>query len=176
MAGIYLLYPRFMQGLDRVLPPRKAKKKESVKRFLYGFVKRAKQALAVSLSAQFGVLLPIAAYYHHVYPYSLPFNLAIVPMVGVLVPLYAVTALVHLSHGLADGSARYSAWHPALAAKSCCGWFDCQTRSRSRSASRSPMPGFMPHVCLRVIVSHFCALPFAGAAGIAAVIAVAIAG
>lgn len=94
MAGIYLLYPRFMQGLDRIFPPVKAKKRESVKRFLYGFVKRAKQALAVSLSAQFGVLLPIAAYYHHVYPYSLPFNLAIVPMVGVLVPLYALTALV----------------------------------------------------------------------------------
>ncbi len=94
MAGIYLLYPRFLQALDRILPPAEASKKESVKRFLYGFVRRAKQALAVTLSAQFGVLLPIAAYYHHLYPYSLPFNLVIVPMVGVLMPLYAVTALV----------------------------------------------------------------------------------
>jgi competence protein ComEC len=92
MAGIFLLYPRFLQGLDRVLPDVKAEKRERYERLLQWFVRRVKQALAVTLSAQLGVLLPIAAYYHHLYPYSLLFNLLIVPMVGGLVPLYAVTA------------------------------------------------------------------------------------
>ena len=94
MAGIFLLYPRFMQGLDRILPAVKVEKDKKVKRFLHWFIGMAKQALAVTLSAQLGVLLPIAAYYHHIYPYSLLFNLLIVPITSVLVPLYAVTAIV----------------------------------------------------------------------------------
>ena len=93
VAGILLLYPRFMQGLDRVFPPLKAKRKQVVKRFFRWFMRKFKQILAVSLSAQLGVLLPIAAYFHYFYPYSILFNLLIVPIVGVLVPLYALTAV-----------------------------------------------------------------------------------
>jgi competence protein ComEC len=93
VGGIALLYPRFLQGLDRLLPNVKVKKERFVRYRLQRFLQNGKQALAVTLAAELGVLLPIAVYYHHVYPYSLLFNLVIVPMVGVLVPLYAVTAL-----------------------------------------------------------------------------------
>ncbi|MFH1513085.1 MAG: ComEC/Rec2 family competence protein, partial [Bacillota bacterium] len=91
VAGIILLYPRLMRGLDRILPPVKVEKKRRIRYCLQKCIHWLKQATAVSLSAQLGVLLPIAAYFHQLYPYSLPFNLVIVPMVGILVPLYALT-------------------------------------------------------------------------------------
>ena len=94
VGGIALLYPRFLRGLDRLLPNREAEKEQFVRNRLQRFLRSGKQALAVTLAAELGVLLPIAAYYHHVYPYSLVFNLLIVPMAGILVPLYAVTTLI----------------------------------------------------------------------------------
>lgn len=94
IGGIALLYPRFIQGLDRVWKPVKVKRERSLRRFAQRMLRRFKQLLAVSLAAQLGVMLPIAAYYHALYPYSLSFNLFIVPLVGVLVPLYAVTAMI----------------------------------------------------------------------------------
>lgn len=94
VGGIVLLYPRFKQGLDRAFPPIKAKQKQYARRCLRWALRRFKQMLAVSLSAQLGVLLPIAAYYHALYPYSLSYNMLVVPLVGILVPLYALTALL----------------------------------------------------------------------------------
>ncbi|HPJ01352.1 MAG TPA: DNA internalization-related competence protein ComEC/Rec2 [Candidatus Limiplasma sp.] len=94
IAGIALLYPRFMQGLERLWPYVRVKRQLVFKYHVQRILHRFKQALAVTLSAQLGVLLPIAAYYHLFYPYSLAFNLAVVPVVGILVPLYAVTTLV----------------------------------------------------------------------------------
>ncbi len=94
VAGIFVFYPRLMQGLDRLFPAaeRQKKRKRAFQPSL--FLQKCKQAVGVSLAAQLGVALPIAAYYHAVYPYSLPFNLVIVPLVGVLVPLYALTLIV----------------------------------------------------------------------------------
>jgi len=94
IGGIALLYPRLLRGLDRLLPGAKVKKEQAIRYRLYRWTVNGKQALAVTMAAQLGVLLPIAAYYHHIYPYSLVFNLLIVPMAGILVPLYAVTALI----------------------------------------------------------------------------------
>jgi len=94
IAGIALLYPRFMQGLERIWPPVKVNPKQRIRHRAQRLFQRFKQVLAVTVSAQLGVILPIAAYYHHLYPYSLSYNMVIVPLVGYLVPLYAVTALV----------------------------------------------------------------------------------
>ena len=80
--------------MNRILPPVAVKNRRSLRAVLQAGLFKTKQSLAVSLSAQLGVLLPIAAYYHNFYPYGLLFNLVIVPLTGVLVPLYAVTALV----------------------------------------------------------------------------------
>lgn len=53
--------------------------------------------VAVTLTAQLGVLLPTAAYFHHLPLYSLLTNLLIVPLVGsVLIPLYVVLLPVSL--------------------------------------------------------------------------------
>ncbi|MBN1777667.1 MAG: ComEC/Rec2 family competence protein, partial [Clostridiales bacterium] len=94
IAGIVLLYPRFMQGLERVWPPVKVEKRRWLRYRVQRLIQRFKQVLAVTVSAQLGVLLPVAAYFHVLYPYGLSFNMLIVPIVGYLVPLYAVTALV----------------------------------------------------------------------------------
>ncbi len=94
IGGIMLLYPRLMRGLDRLWKPVKVKKKRMIKYHTQRFIHRMKQALAVTLSAQIGVLLPVAAYYHALYPYGIVFNLFIVPVVGILVPLYTITTLV----------------------------------------------------------------------------------
>ena len=126
VAGITLLYSRFMRGFDRVCPPLIAKRKQYIRRLIRSIVRKFKQILAVSLSAQFGVLLPIAAYFHHFYPYSIVFNLLIVPIVGILVPLFAVTTLtiwipwVGGYLGAALGGAA------ELAAMLCCGWYGCR--------------------------------------------------
>ena len=94
ITGIALLYPRMIEGLDVLFPPAKVKKTKKARYYRALAVRRIKQALAVSLSAQAGVLLPVANYYHHVYLCGLVLNLLIVPLVSVLVPLYAVTVLV----------------------------------------------------------------------------------
>ncbi|HPF87095.1 MAG TPA: ComEC/Rec2 family competence protein, partial [Candidatus Limiplasma sp.] len=94
IGGIALLYPRLMQGLNRVFPSNKAEKRERntlLMRIIRFF--KPKQSLAVCSSAQLGVLLPVASYYHHIYLCGFVFNLVIVPIVSLLVPLYAVTAL-----------------------------------------------------------------------------------
>ncbi len=96
MAGIMLLYPRLLAGLDRAFPEPRAGKKGGLRRYPERFGRRVKELLALSLSAQIGVLLPTAAYFHQVPLYGLLFNLLIVPLAGVLVPLYAVTLLVSL--------------------------------------------------------------------------------
>ncbi len=94
ITGIALLYPGILRGLECLLPMGTVKKRKPMRRAFSRLGNRARQALAVSLSAQLGVLLPIAMYYHAVYPYGLLFNLMIVPMAGILVPLYAVTTLI----------------------------------------------------------------------------------
>ena len=94
IAGIVLLYPRLMQGLDRIWKPVKVNRKRWLwYRFQY-FLARLKQAAAVAIAAQIGVLLPIAAYFHAFYPYGVVFNLLIVPIVGILVPLFALISLL----------------------------------------------------------------------------------
>ena len=102
VAGIFLLYPRLMQGLNRIWSPVKVKKRQRVHYALHRRMEKGKQTLAMILSAQLGVLLPVAAYYHALYPYGLLFNLLIVPFAGFLVPLFAVTAILVMVPGVGE--------------------------------------------------------------------------
>lgn len=94
IAGIALLYPRFLRVMEHIPPTGKQKKSKTPRYWVYQKISGFKKSAAVSLSAQLGVGLPIATYYHHIYFCGLIFNLIIIPIVSVLVPLYAVTLLV----------------------------------------------------------------------------------
>lgn len=98
MAGIMLLNPRFLQlfgrGRRSAYKRRAEQKRMHADHFQNGLKKQLRQLpemLSLSLSAQLGVLLPTAAYFHQLPLYGLAINLLIVPLVGVLVPLYFVT-------------------------------------------------------------------------------------
>ncbi len=85
VAGILLL--------DR--PLRQVLRADSPARTLLGRIWRGTVSLlCVSAAAQAGVLLPTAAYFHQLPLYGLLVNLLIVPLVGILVPAYAVTLLL----------------------------------------------------------------------------------
>ncbi len=97
VAGILLLYPRVLRGLDRLLPERAVPRGAGrVRRFLLRASMEGKRLFAVSFAAQVGVLLPTAAYFHQLPLYGIAFNLLAVPLAGLLVPLYAVTLLCSL--------------------------------------------------------------------------------
>ncbi len=96
MAGIMLLYARVLRGLDRLLPDRDTRRMGKAQRTLARGKTQVKQLLAVSLAAQFGVLLSTAEYFHKLPLYGIAFNLLAVPFSGILVPLYAVILLVSL--------------------------------------------------------------------------------
>ena len=81
MLGILLLTPRLTRALHR-LP-----------RWLG-------EGLAVSLAAQAGVALPTSIYFNSFPLYGVLFNLAVVPLVGVLVPLYAAALALSWVPGL----------------------------------------------------------------------------
>lgn len=93
MLGILLLSPRIREIQDRLWPElrvyahgtRKGRLLQVAKRFQSDL----KSLLRVSLSAQLGVLLPTAVYFHQLPLYGLFINLLIVPLVSsLLTPLY----------------------------------------------------------------------------------------
>ncbi|MCE5342019.1 MAG: ComEC/Rec2 family competence protein [Eubacteriales bacterium] len=96
MAGIMLLYPRILRGMDRLVPNRDVPDASKLRCFTQRTLARGKQLFSVSLAAQIGVLLPTAAYFHRLPLYGIVFNLLAVPLAGLLVPLYALTLLVSL--------------------------------------------------------------------------------
>ena len=98
MAGILLLYPRFLEWTGRgrrVAYLRRAWERRNPGSVAGQRLKRTLgdplELLAVSLAAQLGVLLPTATYFHQLPLYGLAINLLIVPLVGLLIPLYMIT-------------------------------------------------------------------------------------
>lgn len=94
MMGVLTLYPRL-----RVLLQRKAEMpdkgpRRADKSLLTKGMRKGGDLLAISLSAQLGVLLPTAAVFHRLPLYGILFNLLAVPLAGLLVPLYAGVLLV----------------------------------------------------------------------------------
>ncbi len=97
MAGILLLQPvihRVLMGKSHVQiamgqPARQAKERLEPWRRRVG--PRLAELFSFSLAAQLGVLLPTAVYFHQIPLYGVVLNMAIVPLMGVLVPLYFIT-------------------------------------------------------------------------------------
>ncbi|MDD3212979.1 MAG: DNA internalization-related competence protein ComEC/Rec2 [Eubacteriales bacterium] len=95
MASILLLYAPIRRKVESWLPTRERHGRTGkVRGFFSSQYDNLKSLLAVSLSAQIGVLLPTAAVFHRLPLYGIVFNLCAVPLAGLLVPLYAVTLLV----------------------------------------------------------------------------------
>lgn len=101
MGGILLFAPRLRRLLTR-RPATRCRNRHKTRKRAHGLLARAGASLwrkvadllAVSLAAQAGVLLPVAAYFHRLPLYGVVFNLFAVPLAGLLVPLYAVALLV----------------------------------------------------------------------------------
>lgn len=101
VGGILLLYPRFRELLTRWLGGRvtwrKARREHRLGRQV---AYRVLDLLAVSLAAQLGVLVPSVCIFHQLPLYGLLVNLVVVPLAGLLVPLYALVLLLSPVPGL----------------------------------------------------------------------------
>lgn len=96
MGGIMVFAPRLrrlLAGGQHTRPPRR---RSPVARAGAALWRKTADLLAVSLAAQAGVMLPVAATYHRLPLYGVFFNLLAVPLAGLLVPLYAATLLLSL--------------------------------------------------------------------------------
>ena len=95
MLGIILYGRPVQERLDRLWPQPQVKiKRRTPKAFFAWLQMQVKSLLAVSVTAQLGVLLPTMRYFQQLPLYGIFINLLIVPLVGsVLVPLY-IAALV----------------------------------------------------------------------------------
>lgn len=107
MGGIALLSRPCRQALNKARLPSKLS-----------------SALGFSIAAQVGVLLPTAIYFHKLPLYGVLINLAIIPLTGLLVPLYALTLVLSpipfLSTALgviAKGASRLLLWLVPLLSK-----------------------------------------------------------
>ena len=97
MAGILFLCLPLLGILRRLLPERaRDVRRSKTEKRLWRLADGVLLSIAVSLSAQAGVLLPMATYFHQLPLYGLLFNLLAVPLAGFLVPLYAVLLLLSL--------------------------------------------------------------------------------
>ena len=98
VSGIFLFYPVLLQGMGRgrkTAYKRRALERTKPKSTVFSWLLKGfghpAEILAVSLSAQLGVLLPTAAYFHMLPSYGVLINMLIVPFIGILLPLYFVT-------------------------------------------------------------------------------------
>ena len=106
MLGIILFIEPLMMFFSRVWPP-VSKPKSRLRRLQQGFL----ATVSVSLTAQLGVMIPTAVYFHQLPLYGVLINLIIVPLVSaVLVPLYVLTALVPLAGLLASPATKLLLW------------------------------------------------------------------
>ncbi|MBQ8149401.1 MAG: ComEC/Rec2 family competence protein [Clostridia bacterium] len=100
VLGIYLIKPGLSRLLGRIMPgpardalPATGFSWKSIKRRLYRAGHWLADVFAFSLSAQLGVLLPTALYFHQLPVYGVFINVLIVPYISLLVPLF-MAALV----------------------------------------------------------------------------------
>lgn len=94
VLGIYLIKPALMGWVERILPKLERNPAlhwriswKSIRYFLHRGAYQLTDALVFSLSAQLGVLLPTAMYFHQVPVYGVLINALVVPVIGLLVPL-----------------------------------------------------------------------------------------
>lgn len=93
MLGIILYIQPLSLWLERLWPPVHAIGRfRRLRRLLHRLQRGVQSTLAVSLTAQLGVLIPTMVYFHQLPLYGVLVNLLIVPLVSaVLVPLYTLT-------------------------------------------------------------------------------------
>ncbi len=96
MAGIMFLYRPILTLFSRPFGAGQPRPRTKAFSLLIKARESSLGVLAVSLSAQIGVLLPTAAYFHKLPLYGMLFNLLAVPLAGILVPLYAITLLASI--------------------------------------------------------------------------------
>lgn len=101
MGAILLLTPGWQRRAERRWPESKGRfRGRSLRARLLHLAHQAKRSLCVSLAAQLGVLLPTALYYHSLPLYGVAINVLLLPLIGLLVPFYAVTLLCSWIPGL----------------------------------------------------------------------------
>ena len=100
VAGITLLFPVFRDALERVLPqpePVKYARRSRWRRFtdwLGRTLGRPAELIAISLSAQLGVLAPTAVFFNRLPLYGVFINLLVVPYTAILVAAFALALLL----------------------------------------------------------------------------------
>ncbi len=113
MAGILLLYP----PLKRRLARESGRKPGKAVRVLHRLLGKPGELFALSLSAQAGVALPSAQYFHALPLYGILFNMMAVPLAGLLVPLYALVLLISYVPWLGNPLGVGLGWVAALGSK-----------------------------------------------------------
>lgn len=97
VAAIMLLYPVLLSAMSRVLPPRGRHagrpKIALARRKLSRFFGTPRQLIALSVSAQLGVLVPTAVFFNSLPLYGVFVNLLAVPCAALLVPAFAVALI-----------------------------------------------------------------------------------
>ena len=105
MLGILLYAGPLERRLDLLWPPMnlRGRRRTRLRVLLSRLQRGAKGTLALSITAQLGVLLPTLFYFHQLPLYGVLINLFIVPLVSaVLVPLYALVLPLPFLGGLAS--------------------------------------------------------------------------
>ena len=101
MGAILLLAPGWQRWVERRWPEAHGRfRGQKLRARLSHLAHQAKRGLCVSLAAQLGVLLPTALYFHQLPLYGVAVNVLLLPLIGLLVPLYAVTLLCSWIPGL----------------------------------------------------------------------------
>lgn len=101
MGAILLLAPGWQRWAERRWPEAHGRfRGQKLRARLSHLAHQAKRGLCVSLAAQLGVLLPTALYFHQLPLYGVAVNVLLLPLIGLLVPLYAVTLLCSWIPGL----------------------------------------------------------------------------
>ncbi len=101
VLGICLIQPvlkdkclRWLPKPERRLVTGKPFSRRNIRRVLMHLCNQAAEAFCFCLSAQLGVLLPSAYYFHQLPVYGILINVLLVPVVGVLVPLCLLALLL----------------------------------------------------------------------------------
>ena len=101
MGAILLLNPGWQRWAERRWPEAHGRfRGRKWRARLMHLAHQIKRGLCVSLAAQLGVLLPTALYFHQLPLYGVAVNVLLLPLIGLLVPLYAITLLCSWIPGL----------------------------------------------------------------------------
>lgn len=106
VLGIYLIKPALSRLIfSRWDEPEPAHAQETVwRKWLRRFGRKAKDGFLFSLSAQVGVLLPTAYFFQQLPVYGVLINMAIVPYVGLLVPVQLAALVLSPLPGLGQAA------------------------------------------------------------------------